>query len=240
MGTKGHDAREVSAFWNRMAEGYNRENRNRGHHRIGAEILHENLSGSVLSVGGLWAEARLDGTRFDVTVLDISERMLEHYASRGVRTILGDARDMDVESGSYDHVVFPLMLHHLTGHGAGDSRLFVRQALAESKRVLKGEGTIWIKEIVVPTIVYGVELGLARVTKRVLRWRGVPLVILHSLRFWSDALERTGFVDVSLHPCDVSTGRWSDMIPPIIGLPSLKVPRFLVPVRNMMISGRTS
>lgn len=239
MSAREDDRREIPEFWDRMADRYNRVDRARGHHRIGAEILHENLSGSVLSVGGLWADARIDGVGFDVTVLDISERMLEHCAARGVRAVLGDARDMSVESGSYDHVVFPLVLHHLTGAGGRDSRLFARRALREAKRVLRSSGTVWVKEIVVPAPVYGAELGLTRVTKRVLRRLGVPLVVLHSLRFWISALREAGFSNVTPRWCDDPTERWSDLIRPIIGLPALRVPRFVVPVRHVLISGES-
>jgi len=240
VSAKEHDAKEVSAFWDRMAGEYNRPARAGGHHRIGAEILHEQLSGSVLSVGGLWAGAKLDDARFEVTVLDVSARMLEPYASRGLRTVLGDARDMNVDSGSYDHVVFPLVLHHLTGRGSRDSRRFARRALAEAERVLKEGGTIWVKEIVVPSAVYGAELGLAHVTKRVLRRHGVPLVVLHSLHFWISSLKEAGFANVSSRPCDVPTERWSDLVSPIIGMPSLRIPRLLVPVRHVLISGESS
>ena len=227
----------VAAFWDREASRYNRSSR-RGdtHHQRTADRLEAQLRGKILCVGGLWAAvdpARVQGR---VTVGDLSTRMLAHFAATGVAGVRADARRLPLVTGSFDHVVLPLILHHLTGRRGDSARRLAREAMDEAVRVLRPGGRIWIKEIVVAPPVYLVERLASPATRWILERAGIPLVVFHTTAFFRRSLLDAGCRDVDVWASGAVGERWYDVIAPVIGLPWLKVPRFLVPVRYVLIS----
>lgn len=230
---------EVSRFWNDQADGYGRSVDSdwveRSHHRVTADLLNRELEdGRILCVGGPWVAADLG---LDLTVLDISVGMLRLYARAGMTPILGDGRQPPLSDSSFDHVVVPLVLHHITGRGAASARENVRRAVRVAARLLEPGGRLWIKEIVVPAPIYALELFLAPLTRAALAAKKIPLVIFHTDRFFRRALSEAGLTDVRSIVSDSPDERWYDRIAPVIGLPRLRVPRLLVPVRYRLIVG---
>jgi SAM-dependent methyltransferase len=224
----------VSRFWEKQAAGYNAARRSRSReqeprHLFAAVELEANLSGRILCVGGLWVGARPDFiAQHDVTVLDVSPAMLGHFAARGATPVEGDARAMPFSGGEFDHVVFPLVLHHITDDSAEQSRANTRRALAEASRVLRPGGSVWIREITTTRLTYWAELLLAPATQWVLARRGVPLVIFHSERFLRQALGSSGFGRVTCTRVP-EPRRWNRVNRPIIGVPQFVVPEVLLP-----------
>jgi SAM-dependent methyltransferase len=220
----------VADFWDKQAGAYTADERARGsYHSEFAAVLDRALTGDVLCVGGLYSNATLSPDR-RITVVDVSSEMLRVWGARGVATRVGDARNLPVESASVDHIVFPLILHHVTDGRAIASRHNVVACFREAKRVLRPGGTIWAIEILVNPIVYGAELALAPLTRRLLAMRSIPLVIFHSRRFYESRLASLGFAGVSLSYSTVHSGHWYDLIRPVIGL-NLRWPRGWVPVK---------
>lgn len=227
----------VAAFWDREASRYNRSSR-RGdtHHQRTADRLEAELSGRILCVGGLWAAADPTRIRGRVTVGDLSTRMLAHFARAGVAAVRAEARRLPLAAGSFDHVVLPLILHHVTGRRGDSARRLAREAMAESVRVLRPGGHVWIKEIVVAPPAYLVERLVSRATRWVLGRAGIPLVVFHTTAFFRRSLLAAGCRDIEVWASGAAGERWHDVIAPVIGLPWLKVPRLLVPVRYVLIS----
>ncbi len=229
---------EVSRFWNEQADGYQSQLGDwieRSHHRVTADILNRELEGGrVLCVGGPWVAA---DTELDLTVVDVSLAMLRAYAAAGMRPVLGDARRLPVGGPSFDHLVVPLVLHHITGRGGRDARSNVRTAVREAMRLLRPGGKLWIQEIVVPGPIYAAELALAPLTRRLLGLKRIPLVVFHTDRFLRRSLEEAGYERVRSMVTDSPHEKWHDWITPVIGLPELKIPRLLVPVGYRLLVG---
>jgi len=223
-------------FWDKQGAAFTaHDGRRRSYHAEFAATLNRELSGDVLCVGGLYQNADLGGgQRF--SVVDVSEQMLHVWAARGAQVQVGDARRLPVAAGSVDHVVFPLVLHHITDGRATASRQNVAACLGEASRVLRPGGTVWAVEILVSAAIYGAELALAPLTRAVLATQGVPLVIFHSRHFYLSQLAASGFVDASLRYSHADEGRWYDMIQPVVGL-GLRVPKLLVPVKYGLLRG---
>lgn len=231
--------REVAAFWDRQAARYNRGARGGDtHHQRTADRLEAELAGRVVCVGGLWAAADPARVRARVTVVDVAHRMLRHYAAAGFFALQADARALPLAGASCDHVVLPLILHHVTGRRGDAAAALAAAAVHEAVRSLRPGGRIWIKEIVVSPAVYRLERLASPLTRRLLARVGVPLVVFHSAGFFRRTLAAAGCRDVEVWPSGAPGERWSDVIAPVIGLPWLKVPRFLVPVRYVLISAR--
>jgi SAM-dependent methyltransferase len=227
----------VAEFWNREAAAFTAgDGLRRSYHLEFGQMLNTALSGDVLCVGGLYEQVDLGSGRFSVTIVDVSEKMLSVYESRGARVLLGDARSLPVPSASVDHVVFPLVLHHITGRSAHESRENVLSSFREALRVLRPGGVVWAKEILVSEVIYQAELALAPITRTLLATRRIPLVIFHSWPFYRSRLHAAGFSDVSLTRSDARQDRWYDLVRPVIGL-GLCVPRIMVPVRYGLLRG---
>lgn len=238
------NAGRVDEFWNREASRYNeaegRIARAAEHrHLFGARILERELHGRVLCAGGLWVGAEPRGlTQCEITVLDVSASMLEHFESQGVTGKLGDARKMPFPDGCFDHVVFPLVIHHITDDSARLARKNARHVIEEARRVLEPDGRIWIREIVLPAPAYWAELAAAPVIRAALHLRQIPLVILHGEGFLKRALEEAGFSDITITKVS-DPRRWGHRTNPIIGLPKLAIPEVLLPpMHHILMSGR--
>ena len=228
----------VADFWDKQAAAFTAaDGLRRSYHSEFADILNRELTGDVLCVGGLYQNAALSPQR-RTTVVDVSSEMLRIWAARGVATQVGDARKLPIESASVDHVVFPLVLHHITDGRAQASRDNVEACLREAKRVLRTGGRMWAIEIFVSGPVYGAELALAPLTRALLATRSIPLVIFHSHGFYQSLLEKLGFSNVSVTYSDADQGRWYDLTRPVVGL-DLRVPRFMVPVKYGLLRATT-
>ena len=228
----------VADFWDKQAAAFTAaDGLRRSYHSEFADILNRELIGDVLCVGGLYQNA-VGSPQRRTTVIDVSSEMLRIWAARGVATQVGDARKLPTASASADHVVFPLVLHHITDGRAGASRENVASCLREAKRVLRPGGRIWAIEIFVSGPVYGAELALAPLTRGLLATRNIPLVIFHSQAFYQSRLEESGFSNVSVTYSDADQGRWYDLVRPVVGL-DLRVPRIMVPVKYGLLRATT-
>ena len=231
---------DVPRFWDEQAAGYNAAPRNRAReqeprHLFAARELEANLEGRILCVGGLWVGARQDFiATHDVTVLDVSASMLRHFEERGATPVEGDARAMPFSDAAFDHVVFPLVLHHITDGSARQSRANTQRALAEARRVLRPNGSVWIREITTTRLTYRVERLLAPATRWALGLRGVPLVIFHSERFLRQALSSSGFDRITCASVP-EPRRWNRVNRPIIGVPQFVVPEVLLPAMTHVL-----
>lgn len=207
-------------------------------HRVTAAQLERELAGRVLAVGGLWWEADVAAVAGVVTVADRSQEMLRHYAEQGLTTVRCDARELPFDPASFDHVVLPLVLHHLTGNHGWAARREARRALAQAARVLKPGGKLWISEFCVRPWVYALELVVSPITRLTLAAARIPLVVMHSVSFYATALRELGFTGIAAVAVRAPEVRPTDLIQPVIGLPWLLVPRCLYPVRPTLVTSR--
>lgn len=222
-------------FWDKQSAAFTaHDGLRRSYHSEFAAILNR-LTGDVLCVGGLYQNADIERDP-PFAVVDVSEQMLRIWASRGARVQVGDARRLPLDTASVDHVVFPLVLHHITDGQAATSRENVKACLREANRVLRPGGTVWAIEILVSGAVYAVELAFAPVMRAALATQGIPLVIFHSSDFYLSELATAGFADASLSYSGADQGHWYNLVKPIVGL-GLRVPKILVPVKYGLIRG---
>lgn len=235
----------VGAFWDAQSASYNSPEHVRARsahprHSFAHERLKDELKGCVLSVGGLWVGAVPRAmSESEITVLDVSAEMLSSFETQGARGVLGDGRDMPFSAAQFDHVVFPLVIHHITDGGARGARRNTIRVLKEAHRVLRPHGSVWVREITVPRWAYAIQLASAPLSERVLARFGIPLVILHSNAFLRDALLQTGFGEISEDACS-DPRRLNHFVRPVVGLPQLVVPEaFLPPLRHVLLRGRT-
>lgn len=216
-------------FWNRQSAAYTAgDGLRRSYHSEFAAVLNQSLSGDVLCVGGLYQNADLEREP-PFSIVDVSQQMLDVWGARGQRVQLGDARRLPIDTASVDHIVYPLVLHHITDANAAASRRNVEACFREAMRVLRPGGVLWAIEILVSTPIYWAERALAPLTRAALSARGIPLVIFHSREFYLTRLAAAGFRDATLTYTSADQP-WHRLVRPVIGL-RLLVPRIMVPVK---------
>ena len=206
---------------------------------LSARHIEEGISGRVLSIGGMWPRHSPQAiSELGLVVADVSEEMLRPHKEAGISTVRDDARALPFPDRGFDHVVLPLVLHHITERSWRAARREVKKVLGEVGRVLTRGGRVWISEFSVGRPVYWAEAVGAPVTRFVLGFADIPLVVMHTTDFYRSALLRESFSEVTSYYPDPPGASWRDPIPPIIGLPWLRVPRGLYPVRPVVLSAR--
>jgi SAM-dependent methyltransferase len=229
--------RDVEGFFDRHAAHYAHAPAGmQHHHEITARRIDAGVHGDVLSVGGIWKYADLGRVDAAVTVVDLSRKMLATCAGLPVRRVQCDATHLPFGADSFDHVVLPLVLHHVAGKTAAAARDGAMAVIAEAHRLLRRGGRIWISEFCLPPLVYATEIAAVPITRRLLAMLDTPLVVMHSRRFYDDALARAGFVDVTVETITPPEAGPFDWITPIIGIRFIKVPRFAYPVHPTLIA----
>ncbi len=206
-----------------------------------ARHIEGGVSGRVLSIGGVWPRHSLEAlSKLDLVVADVSEEMLRPHSEAGIPTVVNDARALSFRDDSFDHVVLPLVLHHITEQSWRAARREVSKVFSEVGRVLNGGGRVWISEFSVRPPVYWAEALAAPITRLVLGLADIPLVVMHTTDFYRNALLRENFSEVTSYYPDPPSASWRDPIRPVIGLPWLRVPRALYPVRPVVLSARVA
>lgn len=231
---------DPSQFFNSNAGAYYGTDAGMGTiNELSARHIEQGVSGRVLSIGGMWPRHSPEVVaELDLVVADVSAEMLRPHRDVGISTVLDDARALSFADNSFDHVVLPLVLHHITEQSWRAARREAHKALGEVGRVLKRGGRVWISEFSVPLPVYWAEALAAPVTRLVLGLADIPLVVMHTTSFYRRALLRKDFDEVESYYPDPPGASWRDPIRPVIGLPWLKVPRALYPVRPVVLSAK--
>jgi SAM-dependent methyltransferase len=207
-------------------------------HAVTALRIESQLSGFVLSVGGLWPQATGPGRARSVAICDLSLAMLRSWRALTTLAVQGDARGLPFADGAFDHVVLPLVLHHVAGRTADEARHLTILVVREAARVLRRGGLVWICEICPSPRGYRWERRLVPLTRRLLGWVGQPLVVLHSAEFYLSILDRDQWAETGAVPIRAEgAGPW-DLVQPVIALPWLRIPRFTFPVQPVLVTAR--
>jgi len=150
---------------------------------LSARHIEEGISGRVLSIGGMWPRHSPQAiSELGLVVADVSEEMLRPHKEAGISTVRDDARALPFPDRGFDHVVLPLVLHHITERSWRAARREVKKVLGEVGRVLTRGGRVWISEFSVGRPVYWAEAVGAPVTRFVLGFADIPLVVMHTRR----------------------------------------------------------
>jgi SAM-dependent methyltransferase len=229
---------EVRDFFERSAESYRGLQAGMApYHRVTAGRIERGLAGDVLSLGGVWAQAseRLP-ERVRLVVADLSLAMLKHGGGPAGPRVACDGQRPSFRAGSFDHLVLPLMLHHVTGRTFASAQDGARLVLAQVRPLLRPGGRLWISDFCTSGAVYLLQRCLAPFTRRLLGVLHEPLVVMHSEAFYRAALAGGGWRDIFIEPIRTDEAGRLDWVRPVIAAPWLRVPRFAYPLRPTLIT----
>jgi hypothetical protein len=81
---------------------------------------------------------------------------------------------------------------------------------------------------------YRLECLVAPATRSLLSLAKIPMVFMHTAEFYVGVLAERGF-EPTVHAIEAKDARPTDLMRPVIGLPWLRVPRILYPLRTVLI-----
>lgn len=208
----------------------------RPYHEKIAAVLHAGLHGEVLAIGGTWVGCDPDAFRGRLTVTDVSISMLIGFREQTPRLVQSDASQLPFGENRFDHIVYPLVLHHLAGHSISTAREILRSTLIRGIATLKPGGRVWISDFAISRPVFLAQRLAAPMTRALLSSLGQPFVVMHARSHYLRLLRELGCREISAsepRPPDVHALDW---VPPIIAAPRFRVPRFMLPLRPTLIS----
>ena len=193
-----------------------------------ADRLHAVVCGNVLLIGGVWDFFEWTAAVTHLTVLDLSMEMLNSYCPEGARRVEGDLYDMEFPAGSFDTVVFPLILHHTPRGNWRSCKARIDKAIERAHRWLRPGGQVIIVEYCPNPAWSPVQRLVLPITRRFLAAFGQPLVVMHTRRFYERRLARY-FVNVHgerIRPPDFDYWTW---YPVFMSIGWLRMPLALYP-----------
>jgi len=198
------------------------------------------LKGKVLDVGSGCITDFKEAT-FDLYLaFDLSLGMLSVLNREAkIKAVCGDAIRLPFQDGCFDVVIYRAVLHHLNPEGQGlrEMEERIENALMEAKRVLSQNGKVIVIEPCLSHPVERIEERLASLIRIGMRVAGLPYVFLFSMKRLSLFLQKGGWGDLSVAQIRGAGKKW-DWITPILGVPFIKIPRWISPSKTYLFQGR--
>jgi Methyltransferase domain len=193
-----------------------------------AAVLNREVRGRTLAVGGIWDFFEWRPHLRELTVLDLSERMLNAYCPAGARAMKGDLYALDFAPATFDSIVFPMLLHHTARGGWRESVGRVVEAVERARSWLDAGGRLFIVEWCPNGAWYAAERAFLPLTRLFLKRIGQPLVIAHP-RWFHERLLGRHFARVEAMRVSPPGFRWSATFPLFLNTPWLRMPFFVYP-----------
>jgi len=152
------------------------------HQRI-KRVIEPRLAGIVVDIGsGGDTRHRNPAITLLVSVDNVVE-FLRHAKDPAALNAAGDVRALPFKRGSVDRIVIQFVIHHLTDDNLAGTFRNVRAAVAESARILKPGGRIFIVDSMTWRPLDVLQRGLYPLSRALLRGFGKPMVFLLSAPF---------------------------------------------------------
>ena len=209
----------------------------RGQDEAGSHILNAEVSGDVLVVGGVWDWFEWKPALKTLTILDVSSGMLQAYSPPGAVPILGDFFELEFAEGSFDAIVFPLMLHHTAERSWGYSALRIRQALERARRWLRPGGRVLIFEHCPHRAWSPIQRLLFPVTKQFMEMIGQEVVLMNTREAYEDHLRAVFGACQTVAVRAHGLKPWS-LLPVFLGAPWIKLPFAVYPKAHVFLAAR--
>jgi SAM-dependent methyltransferase len=152
------------------------------HQRI-KRVIEPRLAGIVVDVGsGGDTRHRNPAITLLVSVDNVLE-FLRHAKDPAAFNAAGDVRALPFKKGSVDRIVIQFVVHHLTDDNLAGTLRNVRAAVAESARILKPGGRIFIVDSMTWRPLDVLQRAIYPLSRAILRSFGRPMVFILSAPF---------------------------------------------------------
>ena len=194
-------------------------------------VLTRRVGGRVLSLGSGPVMNFADVHTESVVCLDLSENMLRRLPRRDkVWPVCADAQRLPFETGTFDFVVVPFLIHHMGMDTPLDTDRAVTLMIEESRRVLRRDGRLIIVDLFLPAILEVMLRSLYAPAAVLLNRSGRPMMNFYSISNFREMLRDS---KMNLDFDQLIT--MNEKIMPTLLMPWFKVPAALHPARFHII-----
>ncbi len=201
------------------------------HERIRREI-EPWLQGFVLDIGSGGVPDHETNASRTVVSLDNVFEFLKNAKAKNVLNVAGDIRALPLKRNTMDRIIIQFVIHHLTESMLEKNLRNVRNAVAESARVLKKGGQVFIIDSMVPLSLEYLQRASYTVSYHLLKALNRPMVFFFSAKKFCCILEDYGLVRARV--LNISWGTMNEVSQALF--PWLRFPLKYTPVRCTLIS----
>ncbi len=163
--------------------------------------------------------------------VDFSLEMLKGGNNRTYDKVCGEATNLPFKEKDFNTILYFYLLHHLAKESVGKSIEAVKKALTEGSCCLKTGGNVIIKETCLPTFLEKLERTFFFVLRFLLFLTKQSEVFLFSAETLTQILTECGYREIRTRTHDWEPGGPWTWVSISIGLPRLKIPRWMNPSR---------
>ena len=170
--------------------------------------------------------------------LDFSLEMLKKEEKTDIHKVCGEATHLAFREGSFDTLFYSYLLHHLAGKNVRGTKKAVEAALSEGLACLKKEGNVVIIEHCFPTLLERVEKLVYYLIRAFIILTKQSNVFIFSAETLNRTLMESGYREIRVWKIeDHEKSRW-EFVTLMIGLPFIKIPRWLSPAKTTIFEAR--
>jgi ubiquinone/menaquinone biosynthesis C-methylase UbiE len=176
-------------------------------------------------------------TSFYVGV-DFNLEMLKRGENSTYYKVCAEAIDLPFKEGGFDTILYFYLLHHLAQGSIGATNEAVKKALREGSICLKTGGNVIIAETCVPSFLEKVERAFFFILRVFLFFTKQSEVFFFSAETLTRILTECGYREIrTWKVSDEEKNPWK-WVRISIGLPNLKIPRWMNPSRITIFEAR--
>jgi ubiquinone/menaquinone biosynthesis C-methylase UbiE len=176
-------------------------------------------------------------TSFYVGV-DSSLEMLRRGEDRTYHKVCGEAINLPFKEGGFNTILYLYLLHHLAQGSIGGTMEAVKKALREGSLCLEGGGNVIIAETCIPSFLEKVERAFFFILRIFLFFTRQSEVFFFSAETLTRILTECGYREIKTWKVsDEEKNPWK-WVRISIGLPNLKIPRWMNPSRITIFEAR--
>jgi ubiquinone/menaquinone biosynthesis C-methylase UbiE len=170
--------------------------------------------------------------------VDFNLAMLKRVENSTYYKVCAEAMDLPFKEGGFDTILYFFLLHHLAQGSIGGTTKAVRNALKEGSIRLKKGGNVIVAETCVPSFLEKVERAFSFVLRVFLFFTKQPEVFFFSVETLTRILTQCGYKEIRTWKISGEEENPWTWVRISIGLPFLKIPRWMNPSRAIIFEGR--
>lgn len=170
--------------------------------------------------------------------VDLSWEMLKKGKEQTIQRICGEASFLPFKKEVFDTIFHRSLLHHLADKDIGRTMKRVKAVLHHESTFLKDKGNIIIIEPCLPVFWERIERIFFLILRAFFFLTRQPEIFLFSAESLISFLRESGYQEITLWEEDIKERSLWGWVTPSLGLSLFKIPRWLSPVRRVILEGK--
>ena len=207
--------------------------------RVPKDIIEPRIGERVLDIGNGGLKYYNPPQTSYYVGIDFSLGMLRRGKNRTYDKVCGEAMSLPFKEEKFNTTLYLYLLHHLAQGSIGATNEAVKKALREGATCLKAGGNVIIAETCLPHFLERVERVFFPILRVFLLLTKQSEVFLFSAETLTQMLTECGYREIRTWKFSIKEEHPQKWVRISIGLPLLKIPRWMNPSRNTIFEARS-